>query len=163
VVNDEMWLYYTGANTPNITQGTMYEIGLARSKADGHVSLAWQELLTETTGSASGSTDYSPSGTLTSAWIAPPEGNVWQRFYASYSQPAGTQIAYAILDASGATLLPSVPSGTDLSALGATPIRLQAELTTSTPSLTPVLQGWCVSWQDKPTPVNPNENWGRPG
>jgi predicted GH43/DUF377 family glycosyl hydrolase len=38
LVENEVWLYYSGVDTPNVTQGTRYEIGLARSSAGGQVT-----------------------------------------------------------------------------------------------------------------------------
>jgi predicted GH43/DUF377 family glycosyl hydrolase len=93
---------------------------------------------------------YKPSGNLTSILITPPAGEVWNSFLASDDQPSGTGITYAILDGAGGTLLASVSPGADISSLGTTPIRLYAELTTSDPASTPILDEWSVTWLTAP-------------
>ncbi len=87
---------------------------------------------------------YKPAGHLTSVLIPPPAGG-WKSFYANDTRPAGTTIAYAILDEAGGILLPSVNPGDNLSALGTASIRLYGELSTSDPASTPVLDEWGVS------------------
>jgi sucrose-6-phosphate hydrolase SacC (GH32 family) len=39
VVDDELWLYYSGVDTPNVTQGATYEIGLAKAWTGAQVVL----------------------------------------------------------------------------------------------------------------------------
>jgi hypothetical protein len=96
---------------------------------------------------------YAAYGYLSSVLITPPDGDIWDAFYASDSQPVGTDITYSIRDESGAILLTPVISGTEISSLGSTPVRLHAEMTSSDPSQTPVITSWCVSWQEEPTAV----------
>jgi hypothetical protein len=92
---------------------------------------------------------YKPAGNITSVLIPPPGGR-WNFFYAYDSLPAGTSIAYAILNETGVILLPSVSSGENISALGATPIRLYGALSTIDPLFTPRLDEWGVTTGEIP-------------
>ena len=77
----------------------------------------------------------------------PPEGQTWDTFYAADHQPPDTGVTYSIRGASNEILLTSVISGTDISTLGSVPVRLYAELMSSVPSRTPLINRWCASWQ----------------
>ena len=90
---------------------------------------------------------YASSGNLTSMLITPQSGQIWDKFYASDSHSGDTDVTYSILDESGAILLTSVISGTVISSLDSAPIQLHAELATSDPGSTPVLNDWCVSYK----------------
>ena len=70
----------------------------------------------------------------------------WAVFTANDTVPAGTNINYKILDASGNTIMPVV-SGQNISGITQTSIRLYAELTTSDISYTPSLHDWEVCWE----------------
>ena len=99
---------------------------------------------------ADSGTAYKPSGHLSSVLITPPAGELWDSFLASDDQPSGTGITYDILNEAGGTLLASVSPGDDISLLGDTPLRLYAELSTSDPASTPILDEWSVTWQAAP-------------
>ena len=92
----------------------------------------------------------STSGYFISAPIAPTSLKSWDKFYANYSAPAGTSITFSILDASANTPLCTnlTGKGDDISKClkGATSIKLKAELETSTPPTTPILNEWRVTW-----------------
>jgi hypothetical protein len=77
--------------------------------------------------------------------LIPPPAGGWNSFYANDTRPAGTNIAYAILDEAGGILLPSVNPGDNISSLGTASIRLYGELSTTDPASTPVLDEWGVS------------------
>jgi hypothetical protein len=96
---------------------------------------------------------YTPTGELTSVLLTPPEDQVWDRFSASDTRPTGTGITYTILGENYEVLLTDVVSGTDISSLNSTPIRLHADLSTTAPAETPLLDEWGVSWQAGPTTV----------
>jgi predicted GH43/DUF377 family glycosyl hydrolase len=125
-------------STPHYNQGTIDELRIL-SRA-----LTPSEILADYGGG------YKPSGHLTSVLITPPAGEVWDSFQASDDRPSGTDITYAILNEAGDTLLASVGSGDDISSLGNTPIRLYAELSTTDPASTPLLDDWSVTWQAAP-------------
>jgi hypothetical protein len=96
---------------------------------------------------------YRSSGELTSVLITPAADNIWDSFYAIDELLIGTGIEYSILDEGENVLLTSITSGTDISSLSSTPIRLHADLSTSAPISTPLLHEWSVSWQEDPTAV----------
>ena len=85
---------------------------------------------------------YKSSGSLTSVLITPPAQTVWESFYADDLLPPDTDITFSVLDENGAAILSPVVSGDDLSFVGGMPIRLQAVLSTASPSATPVLHAW---------------------
>jgi hypothetical protein len=134
---------YIGSNTgplsigrvpvaaPQYFQGTMDELRILSQ------ALTPSEILLDS-GMA-----YKPSGNLTSVEISPDPGEVWDRFYASDDLPANTSIAYSIVGETG-----SLSSGDDISFLGYSPIQLHAELSTSDPSLTSVLDEWSLTCKE---------------
>ena len=96
---------------------------------------------------------YKPSGSITSVPIAPSSTPGWLRFYATEDVSAsGTAISYRILNSFDDSVLCTAssvpPEGYDISvcAAGAPSIKLSADLTTSSPSSTPILYDWYVTW-----------------
>jgi|GEM_PF-5356030 len=98
------------------------------------------------------------SANLTSIAITPSQVASWDKFYAKDTLASGTNITYAILNATDnstkCTIIESqAGAGYDISscALGLTSIRLFANLTMTNTSSTPILHGWNVSWDsDEP-------------
>jgi hypothetical protein len=88
---------------------------------------------------------------LTSALIKPADGYIWDRFFVSDEHPPGTTVEYSILDREDNVLLYPVISGEDISFLGCTPIRIQAELVAGNPAFLTSLHGWSVTWKEIPS------------
>lgn len=84
---------------------------------------------------------YAARGIVTSRPLA---GSNWRTFHAATTEPPGTAVRFAILDAAGATLLDDVTPGADISALSADRLVLRAELTTGNGGQAPVLHEWSV-------------------
>jgi subtilisin-like proprotein convertase family protein len=75
--------------------------------------------------------------------------DVWDIMTFNATTPAGTDLTIDILPASGSTSISGYSNtldGTDLSAISQKTIRLRANLSTSTASVTPMLHDWLVSY-----------------
>ena len=100
------------------------------------------------------------SGSVRSVTIT--HGSNWNQYYfqADHTLPGGTDISYSIRDSSN-TLLTSVTaaqaaSGYALSAIAPTTIKLQADLSSSSGSITPLLHDWSVFWASTPPDLLPD-------
>ena len=97
---------------------------------------------------------YPLQGSAVSVPISPPAGFVrWQTATFSGSIPSGTTLTVDVLDSEGNLLLEDVESGVSLT--GYSPalypsLRLQVDLTTSDPTITPVLNDWALTWRRPP-------------
>jgi hypothetical protein len=88
---------------------------------------------------------------VTSTVLVPAPGERWLRFDTLDDRPEGTRIVYTILDEKGELLLyPALP-GSDISALGDTPIQLRAELATDDPAATPMVFEWSLETEQPPS------------
>ena len=92
----------------------------------------------------------STSAYLISAPITSTSIKSWDKFYANFSVPTGTNITFSILDASTnnqlCTNLTGEWDGISQCLNGTTSIKLKAELETSNPPATPILNEWRVTW-----------------
>ncbi|MBM3802392.1 MAG: hypothetical protein FJW26_08815 [Acidimicrobiia bacterium] len=86
-------------------------------------------------------------GRVTSPAIALPASARWRRFNALAEVPPGTEIEFAILDATTNKVIKTVKDGDTLADLSTPKIRLRARLATTDTSRSPCLQRWEVSWQ----------------
>ena len=74
------------------------------------------------------------------------DGNGWGVFQAEADTPKGTAIKYAVLDAKADKVLrDTVKPGDSLHEIKDQTIRLQAELSTTNPSVSPVLKTWAIT------------------
>lgn len=93
-------------------------------------------------------------GHVTSIPITPTQGaRYWDTVWLTATTSVTTGIQLDILDIAGEPVITDVQSGLDLSHLAVISypaLRLQATLTTTTQTVSPVLRGWSLSWQ---TPV----------
>ena len=88
---------------------------------------------------------YARSGSVTTDPI-PLDGNGWGVFQAETDTPEGTAIKYAVLDANAEKVLrDNVKPGDSLHEIKDQTIRLQAELSTTNPSVSPVLKTWAIT------------------
>lgn len=94
---------------------------------------------------ASYSRAYVGQGTMTSRLITKPADAQWATFEAQVTEPADTQIRFAIADPEGNTLVADVASGADLGFLAAPEIVLKAELTTGGKGQSPIVHHWSVT------------------
>ena len=100
-----------------------------------------------TTGDATG---YSPSGTFVSEEITDSPLNEWGTLTFNATTPGSTTLTVDVLPLAGSTPIAGftgVSSGTDLSPIAETSIRLRANLATSDTGVTPSLQDWSVDWE----------------
>lgn len=90
---------------------------------------------------------------ITSIAITPTILTSWLLFHALYS---GT-VTFDILDGTtGALLIPNIPTGGSLAALSTTSIRLKTTLTRTTPTTSPYLDSWNVTWNQNRPPAPPS-------
>jgi hypothetical protein len=96
---------------------------------------------------SSGSVDYISPGTIISTQIDLLVDGSWGDVNFSKTTPANTSLTVDVLDASDDTvILADVASGTDLSGIAATSIKLRANLATSDSAVTPALHDWSVTY-----------------
>lgn len=98
---------------------------------------------------------YGPSrpsaGTVVSTPIALRSNDKWDVLGYDATMPAGTQLTVDVLPETGSNPFAGygdVLTGTDLSKLSAGTIRLRANLSTSDPEATPVLQRWSLGYSE---------------
>ncbi len=109
---------------------------------------------------------YPAVGELQSVTIAPASLNKWKTFTASTSTPASTAIRFRFYDGSGATLIPdSVLAGNsagfatssvsllNVSTTTYPSIRVASSLTSDSPSVTPSVDSYSVTYDYGPTPL----------
>ncbi|MFH1101661.1 MAG: PQQ-binding-like beta-propeller repeat protein [Methanobacteriota archaeon] len=103
---------------------------------------------------------YAQSGTATSTSIHPTQLFSWERLISDHYAPTGTSIKYRLIYANGTrisdSLLPGNTNGFTTTPISLIPllskissIKIQANLTTTNPSLTPKIYNWGVLWQTK--------------
>lgn len=105
--------------------------------------MAWDDLRTY------GPTGHLPSGNIVSLSISLAGDDTWDILVFNATIPAKTQLTVDVLPETGSTPIPgyeNIPSGTDLSGLSETTIRLQANLSTADPKATPALHDWSVTY-----------------
>jgi len=96
-----------------------------------------------------GSGGYVPSGSIVSAPISLDDDDTWDIALFNAATPAGTRLTVDVLPATGSSPIrgcENIPSGTDLSGISESTIRLRANLSSSNPSVTPALHDWSVSY-----------------
>lgn len=95
---------------------------------------------------------YFPSGNVTSTDITPSPFREWGALTFTKTTPASTAATVDVLNAAGDVLASNVASGTNLNSLGITTasIKLRANLSTNSSTVTPALQDWTVAWQATP-------------
>ncbi len=96
-----------------------------------------------------GSGGYVPSGSIVSAPISLDDDDTWDIAVFNAARPAGTRLTVDVLPATGSSPIrgfEDIPSGTDLSGISESTIRLRANLSSSNPSVTPALHDWSVSY-----------------
>ncbi len=98
---------------------------------------------------------YGPSspsaGTAISTPITIGANDTWDVLTFGATTPAGTQLTVDILPETGTTPIPgyaNILTGTDLSGLVTRTIRLRANLSTSTPGVTPELHFWSIGYSE---------------
>jgi hypothetical protein len=91
------------------------------------------------------------SAHITSTTISPQVLNYWNTFNAIFSG----NVVFSVLDGTtGAVLIPTITSGSSLSGLSATSIRLKATFTRTAPSTSPYIEKWNTTWVSN-FPPNP--------
>jgi subtilisin-like proprotein convertase family protein len=91
------------------------------------------------------------SGSIVSNPINLGEGDMWEILKFNTTILKGTELTVDVLPETGSTPIAGysdVLSGTDLSGLSESKIRLRANLSTSDPEVTPVLHDWSVTYTD---------------
>lgn len=97
----------------------------------------------------SGSVGYISPGTIISTQIDLLVEGSWGDVNFSKTTPANTSLTVDVLDASDdSVILADVSSGTDLSGIATTSIKLRANLATSDSAVTPALHDWSVTYTD---------------
>jgi hypothetical protein len=133
---NDLWAWYSSSQIPSWYGAHSYGYTLM-SNAINYVT----------------SSGYVSSGTCISAPITPSPFLEWNTVSFAKTTPAGTTLTVDILPASGSTPIPgyaNIASGTDLSGLAQTTIRLRANLATTNAAVTPSLDLWTVTWQAAP-------------
>jgi hypothetical protein len=93
---------------------------------------------------------YLSAGTLLSPPIVRYPGGAWGILNFTRNTPAGTALTVDVYNAAdGQALLSDAVAGTNLSALTANAIFLQANLSTTDPAATPVLDDWSVAYTER--------------
>lgn len=95
--------------------------------------------------------DNATAGSVTSIPIVPLNGTAWGALHLSATIPASTNLTVDILDLNNNAILTGAGDGDDLAQAGvdfdAYPsLKLRANLTTTTPGLSPQLHEWGLSW-----------------
>ena len=96
-----------------------------------------------------GSGGYVPSGSIVSAPISLDDDDTWDIAVFNATRPAGTSLTVDVLPATGSSPIrgyENIPSGTDLSGISESTIRLRANLSSSNPNVAPALHDWSVSY-----------------
>ena len=136
---------YQTAPKCHLTLGVDNQTGKSRLKGEiDEASLYRRDLLPAEVASLS-ARGYVSQGTITSDPIAL-DGPHWGTFQVKTATPPGTAIAFRVLNAdSSKTLLVNLKEGQSLRNVRERVIRLHATLSTTKPSVTPVLKSWAIT------------------
>jgi len=96
-----------------------------------------------------GPSGYVPSGRIVSTPISLGDDDTWDIAVFNATTPAGTSLTVDVLPATGSSPIlgyENIPSGTDLSGISGSTIRLRANLSSNNPNVTPALHDWSVTY-----------------
>ncbi len=92
--------------------------------------------------------NYVSSGSVVSMPIDLPAGGDWEWgvVYYNLRKPVNSNLTVDVLDPNESAILRDVVSGTNISNIGVTSIKLRANLSTNVPNVTPALHEWSVNY-----------------
>ena len=140
------------ATAAEVAAGRVVALGDLNLWANGYLTRSDNALFADNVFSwLSENSGYVPSGTVVSTEISPASLEEWGTLVFSETEDADTTLTVDVLPPTGSTPITGyedVTSGTDLSGITYTTIRLQANLSTTNTSATPSLHDWTVNWQE---------------